>query len=305
MTQNSGLRTYNGAVAIITGGASGIGRALGEALGQLGAEVILADRQIELAQTVAEGIRAKGGKAAAAELNVIDFSATEQLVQQTAESHGRLDYIFNNAGIGIGGEVRYYDIKDWEQVLDVNLRGVIHGVQAAYPIMLRQGFGHIVNTASLAGLCPFPTIVSYCMTKYAVVGLSLSLRMEAEEAGIRVSVLCPGVIRTPILEGGKYGKSLQPLPPEVMQKRWESQRPVPADKFAVRALQEIAKNRPIIVIPGRWKFYWMLNRLFPPLVFYFGRKMMGEWRMAWEQYKSKVLNTAKNDPISRQKQPLG
>src|SRR5439155_13844601 len=104
---------------------------------------------------------------------------------------------------------------DWHKVFDVNLRGVVNGVQAAYPVMLRQGFGHIVNTASVAGLLPTPTIVSYCAAKHAVVGLSTSLRVEAAEAGVRVSVLCPGAIKTPILEGGKYGKMLQPLPPEV------------------------------------------------------------------------------------------
>jgi NAD(P)-dependent dehydrogenase (short-subunit alcohol dehydrogenase family) len=290
MTPPRQLRTYAGAVAIITGGASGIGRALGEALARRRVEVVLADRQIELAETVAEGIRTKDGKATALELDVADFAATNRVVQQTVEKHGRLDYMFNNAGIGIAGEVRYYDINDWEQVLDVNLRGVVNGVQAVYPIMLRQGFGHIVNTASMAGLFPFPTVVSYCMTKYAVVGLSLSLRIEAEEAGVRVSVLCPGVIRTPILEGGKYGKSLQPVPREVRQKNWERQHPMAADQFAAKALEEIARNRSIIVIPGRWKLFWWLNRLSPAFAFQLGRKMIGEWRKTWEKYKPESGN---------------
>ena len=135
MMQNNMIRTYDGAVAIITGGASGIGRALGEALAQRGADVVLADRQADLAEGVAGAIRAKGRRASAAELDVTDFAATERLVRQTMEQNGRLDYMFNNAGIGIGGEVRYYDLKDWEQVIDVNIRGVIHGIQVAYPVM--------------------------------------------------------------------------------------------------------------------------------------------------------------------------
>jgi len=285
MTTNTRLRTYNGAVAIITGGASGIGRALGEVLAQRGAEVVLADRQIELAEAVAADIRAKGGRAAAVELDVTDFAAIERAVQQTAEKHGRLDYMFNNAGIGIGGEARYYGIKDWEQVLDVNIRGVVNGVQAAYSVMLRQGFGHIVNTASMAGLFPFPTVVSYCASKYAVVGLSLSLRIEGAQAGVRVSVLCPGVIRTPILDGGKYGKSLQPLPPEVRRAHWERQRPMPADKFAGKALQAVARNQAIIVIPSRWKLFWWLNRLSPTLAFYLGKRGFARWSKTWEQHK--------------------
>jgi NAD(P)-dependent dehydrogenase (short-subunit alcohol dehydrogenase family) len=285
MTQHSGLRTFDGAVAIITGGASGIGRALGEALARRGADVVLADRQADLAQTVAGAIRANGGRATAAELDVTDFPATERLVRQTVDRHGRLDYVFNNAGIGISGEVRYYDIKDWESVFDVNIRGVVHGVQAAYPVMLRQGFGHIVNTASLAGLVSFPTIVSYCAAKHAVVGLSTALRVEAAEAGVRVSVLCPGAVKTPILDGGgKFGKMLQPLPPEVWRDHWERQRPMPADRFAERALRAVATNRAIIVIPFRWKLVWWLNRLSPSLGFYFGRKALSVWRKACEKH---------------------
>ena len=107
--------------------------------------------------------------------------------------------MFNNAGIAIGGSAHDYGIQEWNQIIDVNLRGVVNGVQAAYCIMIKQGFGHIVNTASITGLMPTPGQVAYSMTKHAVVGLSLSLRAEAALLGIRVSVLCPGAIRTPIL----------------------------------------------------------------------------------------------------------
>ena len=215
------LRTYQEAVAIITGGASGIGRALAEELSRRGAEVVLADRQIELAEEVAEGIREAGGMATAAEVDVTDFAAMQSLVQNTLATLGRLDYFFNNAGIGIGGEVRHYGIEDWHQILDVNLHGVVHGIQAAYPIMIQQGYGHIVNTASMAGLMPAPWSVSYAATKHAVVGLSTSLRIEAAALGVRISVLCPGVIDTPILQSaGKYGKMLQPIAPEVQRAYW-------------------------------------------------------------------------------------
>ena len=227
------IRTYEGAVAIVTGAASGIGRTISEALAKRGAKVTLADRQVELAEEVAEGIRSAGGVATVAELDVRDFAACEQLVRQTVEAEGRLDYMFNNAGIGIGGEVRLYSIGDWYQVLDVNLRGVVHGVQAAYPVMVDQGFGHIVNTASMAGLMAGPMLVSYCTTKHAVVGLSKSLRIEAAALGVRVSVLCPGVIRTSILEeGGKFGKQLEPIADNVLRKSLEKLRPMAADRTA-------------------------------------------------------------------------
>ena len=265
MESNSTLRIFDGAVAIMTGGASGIGRALSEALGRRGASVVLADRQTELAQEVAAGIQKRGGKASAVELDVTDFSAVDQLVRATAQAQGRLDYMFNNAGIAIGGEVRVCQIEDWDSVLNVNLHGVVNGVQAAYPVMLSQGYGHIVNTASMAGLLPMPTAVSYAATKHAVVGLSKSLRVEAASYGVRVSVLCPGFIRTPILHGGKYGKNLQPIPLEVQEEFIRKYRPMDPARFAEKVLDALARNKALIIVPGWWRLFWWLSRLSPSL----------------------------------------
>ncbi len=264
MSDNA-LRVFGNGTAVITGGASGIGRAIAGELGTRGCEVVLADLQIELAEEVASEIRIAGGKAEALELDVTNFSAVECLLQETVERTGRLDYMFNNAGIGIGGDVSLHSIEDWDRIIDVNLRGVVNGVQAAYQIMLNQGFGHIVNTASAAGLMPSPGTVSYATTKYAVVGLSKSLRPEAASAGIRVSVLCPGVIRTPILEGGKYGKTLVDISPERMRDMWERLKPMPPNIFASKALDAVAKNKAIIIIPSWWKLFWWINRLSPSL----------------------------------------
>jgi NAD(P)-dependent dehydrogenase (short-subunit alcohol dehydrogenase family) len=273
------LRTFDGAVAIITGGASGIGRALGEALARRGAAVVLADRQAELAAQVADGIRAGGGKATAADVDVTDFAAVSRLVERTVTDHGRLDYLFNNAGIGHVGEVRYYQLEDWDRVFDVCVRGVTHGVQAAYPVMIRQGFGHIVNTASMAGLVPSPWVVSYTAAKYAVVGLSLALRVEAEAVGVRVSALCPGVVRTPILEaGGKYGKVLPHVSVERQRAHMERMRPMDPGQFARRVLTAVARNRAIIIEPGWWKLFWWLNRLSPRLGEYLGRVGLAQAR---------------------------
>jgi NAD(P)-dependent dehydrogenase (short-subunit alcohol dehydrogenase family) len=275
MKSSDSLRTFAGAVAIVTGGASGIGRALGEALARRGARVILADLQADLAEDVAAGIREGGGRATAEGLDVTDFAATNRLVLDTVRDAGRLDYVFNVAGIGIVGEARYYELDDWYRILDINVRGVVHGVQAAYPIMLGQGFGHIVNMASGAGLWPSPFVVGYCTTKHAVVGLSTSLRIEAAAAGVRVSVLCPGAVRTPALTcDSKYGKVLPPIPPDVLRKLVERQRPMRPEHFAEQALRHVAKNRAIIVIPSWWKIVWWLNRLSPGLGLYLGRKSM-------------------------------
>ncbi len=286
MDNTDGLRTFDAAIAIITGAASGIGRALSEELARRGAHVVLADRQIALAQEVVAGISARQGTARAVEIDVTDFSTVERLVQDTAHTHGRLDYLFNNAGLAVGGEAGLYQRKDWQPVLEVNLHGVVNGVQAAYPVMLKQGYGHIVNTASMAGLCPSPMTVSYAATKHAVVGLSTSLRIEAAEAGVRVSVLCPGLIRTQILRGGgKYGKDLMSLSPEQQDKLVERPRPMEPADFARHALNAVASNKAIIIIPGGWKLLWWLNRLSPTLMLWLSRRM-------YRSIKSRLADTA-------------
>jgi len=283
MAQQNALRIFDGAVAIVTGGASGIGRALAETLARRGASVVLADRQLTVAQEVAIGIQESGGKASAAELDVTSFSAVEQLVQETTQAQGRLDYMFNNAGIAIGGEVSLYSIDDWKAVLDVNLYGVVNGVQATYPIMIRQGYGHIVNTASMAGLLPMPMGVSYATTKHAVVGLSKSLRIEAAQHGIRVSAFCPGVIRTPILQGGKYGKRLQLISKSLEDKILERSRPLDPASFAVEALDALARNRAIIIIPGWWRIFWWMSRLSPSLVRYLSARTYRSMQKALQE----------------------
>jgi NAD(P)-dependent dehydrogenase (short-subunit alcohol dehydrogenase family) len=288
MKSDSSLRTFAGAVAIVTGGASGIGRALCEALARRGAQVVLADVQADLAEDVAARIKAAGGEAMAQELDVTDFAATSCLIQSTFQSAGRLDYVFNIAGIGVVGEARHYELEDWYRMLDVNLRGVVHGVQAAYPIMIEQGFGHIVNMASGAGLWPSPLVVGYCTTKYAIVGLSTALRIEAAAAGVRVSVLCPGAVRTPALNcEARFGRVLPPIPPEVLRRMVDRQRPMAPERFAEQALRAIARNRAIIIIPSWWRIVWWLNRLSPSAGLYLGRKALETMKRATERSPSR------------------
>jgi NAD(P)-dependent dehydrogenase (short-subunit alcohol dehydrogenase family) len=253
------IRSFHEAVAIVTGGASGIGAALGRELARGGAHVVLADRQLELASEVAAAINGAGGKGEAVELDVRDAIAFDAIVALTIERHGRLDYVFNNAGIAVGGEIREYRLDDWRDVVDVNLMGVVHGVQASYGRMIAQGFGHIVNTASVAGLLPSPFMGSYTTTKHAVMGLSRALRAEGARYGVRVSALCPGVIRTPILTGGRFGRMAQPMDLGIALKMWEELRPIEPDEFARRALRAVAQNRGTIIIPGWWRLVCWLN----------------------------------------------
>jgi len=272
----NGLRAFDGGVAIVTGAASGIGRAISDALAERGCHVVLADIDLDDAEAAAQQIRERGGRASARRLDVTRFEQVGQVVDQTVDEHGRLDYVFNNAGIGVGGEVVDHTVEAWNQIIGVNLLGVIHGVQCAYPAMIRQGFGHIVNTASIAGLVAPPGMTSYTTTKHAVVGLSKALRIEAHARGIRVSVLCPGVIRTPLLQGGRHGIFLVPLPEgrarELVNEYFERLRPMPAPTFARKALDQIARGRAVIIIPTWWKIAWWLERASPSLMLYLLRR---------------------------------
>src|SRR5215468_9923053 len=152
---------FENLITIVTGGASGIGRALCDELARRGATVIVADINLPGARNVADAIAASGGTACAANVDVRDAASVQALVDDTFKRHGRLDIIFNNAGIGVGGELHELGLEHWRTAIEVNLMGVVHGVAATYPIMVRQGTGQIVNTASLAGLIASPGLGPY------------------------------------------------------------------------------------------------------------------------------------------------
>lgn len=257
---------YQNKVAIITGAASGIGAALARHLAGAGARVVVADRQAPLAESVAAAIRASGGNAVGAELDVREQAAVTRLVSDTLERWGSIDFFFNNAGIGVGGDAATYSQADWDDVIDVNLRGVIHGIRAVYPVMIKQQSGHIINTASSAGLVTSAGLTSYAATKHAVVGLSKSLRVEGKFYGVRVSVLCPGAIRTPILSGGKYGRmNFNAAGLTELNKLWERVRPMDPEVLAPKVAAAVARNQAIIVLPAWWKLLWYLERISPLL----------------------------------------
>ena len=252
------IRTYDGAVALITGGASGIGAAVGAELVRRGAEVVLADNQEALNRETAAKI---GASAHAETLDVRDRAAVEAVVARTFERKGRLDYVFNNAGLGVLGEAHLLEARDWDLVIDVNLGGMFNVVRAAYPRLVTQGFGHLVNTASMAGLVTTPLAALYSATKHAVVGLSKGLRIEGARKGVRVSALCPGAVRTPILTGGAQGRILYPLDRERMLAWWKRLFPVDVEPFARDVVDCVAKNEGVIILPKRNRAFHAMLRV--------------------------------------------
>lgn len=258
---------FQNTTAIVTGAASGIGRALARELANEGSHVIVADLQFDMAESVVAGINNAGGSAEAVKLDVTDATAFSQLVARVKTERGRIDYLFNNAGILISGGIKDYTLSDWQRIISINLMGVINGVQAVYPLMMAQGFGHIVNVASMAGLTPSAGMAGYSATKHAVVALSQSLRAEAAFHGVDVSVLCPGAIRTPLLKnGGAFGRQLSNITDDQAIAEWEKMRPIDPDVFAKKALKAVAKKKGIIILPSWYQLLWWLARLSPQLI---------------------------------------
>ena len=259
---------YSGKVAVVTGAASGIGRAFAGALARRGARVVLADIDDTGAKAAAQSIDPDDtGSASAAALDVTDAEAFAAVVAQASADHGPVDLLFNNAGIGIFGAARDFTPAHWNRIIDVNLRGVVNGVAAAYPAMCTRGSGHIVNTASLAGLLPAPLLAAYGMTKHAVVGLSTSLRGEAAEHGVRVSVVCPGVIDTPLLDKGNPPDlpDVGTVPDGRKLLTRTIGRAYPPEALAEDVLDGVRANKAFIVSPRHARVPWRLFRLSPEL----------------------------------------
>jgi NAD(P)-dependent dehydrogenase (short-subunit alcohol dehydrogenase family) len=190
---------------VITGAGSGIGRSTALLLARLGAKVYVTDVDAERADAVAGEIATAGGTAEARQLDVTDPDAVEELAASVFEAEGALDILHNNAGIGHAGPVEETMLEDWRRVIEVNLMGTIHGVNAFVPRMLRQGKpAHIVNTASMAGLFAAAELAPYSTSKFGVVGLSEALNAELSPKGIHVTALCPGFIDTAIVHDATY-----------------------------------------------------------------------------------------------------
>jgi len=256
---------WSGSSVIVTGAASGIGLALSMAMVKRGADVWMTDVNGAGVQQAAEAL---GPKARWAKLDVRDALAVREVIERLARDRGRIDYLFNNAGIGIGGAAEDLTTQHYDRIIDVNIRGVVNGTAAAYPLMVKQKSGHIVNTASAAGLVPSPLLTPYAMTKHAVVGLSVSLRMEGALHGVRVSALCPTAIETPILDSRN--------PADLPQVAWQPNvrrylrkmggAPCPASKLAEQALRGVERNQRLIIVPAQAKAVALLYRLFPGFV---------------------------------------
>ncbi len=231
-----------GRVAFITGGASGIGRAMAQCFGRAGMRVAILDIEAAALAESEAILRDEGIPVRALHCDVTDRAAMREAAAQVQQEFTEIHLLCNNAGVAMTGPIDEMTDGDWDWVLSVNLGGVVNGLLSVLPILRAQGGeGHVVNTASLAGLITAPQLGVYSASKFAVVGLSECLRAELEPHGIGVSVLCPGFVRTRIDQASrnrpdKFGGPGNPEPSDFIQAAMEP------DRVAERVRGAVERN---------------------------------------------------------------
>lgn len=258
----------SGRTALVTGAASGIGRETALLLARRGADLVICDLDEKGLDATAADIRqlARGSVAS----HAVDVSSADQMAGLAREVHARVaavDLLVNNAGVAIGGGFLDTALPDWDWILGVNLRGVIHGCHFFVPAMVKRGTGgHVVNVSSAAGYFASAELAAYCTTKFAVLGLSESLRDELAPHGIGVTAICPGIINTPITRAAKLvGPDASDEAREAMVAFYQRRNYGP-ERVASGILRAVERNRGVAPItPEAWVF-WYAKRFAPGLL---------------------------------------
>lgn len=252
-----------GKVALVTGAGSGIGQATARALVKAGAKVIVCDVNERSLQAIAEEL---GAACLLARLvNVADREAMRAFAEEVHSKVPAVDILVNNAGVGLGGSFLQTSLEDWDWLLGINLYGVVHGMHFFLPKMVARGAGgHVVNLSSLAGYWVAPDLCAYSAAKHAVFGLTECTRQELLEAGIGLTTVCPGVIRTNITDTARYRNTDNPEAMRRMVNAAYAKRNYGPERVAAAIVKGIRKNKGILpVSPESWLMYY-LNRLCVP-----------------------------------------
>jgi len=248
-------------VALITGAGSGLGAAMAKRFAAGGWQVLVTDQDADRAADVCAGLSGNGHAAQA--LDVTDDAAWQALEASLDPDPGRIDVLINNAGVATGGMLGETSLEDWRWVLDINLMGVVRGCHHLVGRLRRQGYGHIINVASWAGLAGAPGIASYGTAKAGVVALSEMLRAELAPSGVAVSVLCPAFVATRLTDtmrapDERYAERVR---------RWMERSGVGADDVAETVWQAVARPRFLLLTHAETRWPYRLKRWFPELYF--------------------------------------
>lgn len=194
------MSALNGKVVVITGASSGIGETTARLLANLGAHVVIGARRVERLEALASDIQADGGSIVVQRLDVTELEQMQAIIELAQSRFGRVNAVINNAGVMPLSSLEALKIEEWNRMIDVNIRGVLHGIAVGLPVMKKQGFGHFINIASIGAYEVSPTAAVYCATKYAVRAITDGLRQETAGQGIRVTLVSPGVTESELAE---------------------------------------------------------------------------------------------------------
>lgn len=194
------MSILNGKVVVITGASSGIGETTARLLASLGVHVVIGARRTERLEALASDIQSDGGSVVVQQLDVTELKQMEAIMEVAQSRFGRVDAVINNAGVMPLSSLEALKTEEWNRMIDVNIRGVLHGIATGLPLMKKQGFGHFINIASTGAYEVTPTAAVYCATKYAVRAITDGLRQETAGQGIRVTLVSPGVTESELAE---------------------------------------------------------------------------------------------------------
>jgi NAD(P)-dependent dehydrogenase (short-subunit alcohol dehydrogenase family) len=255
------VRKLHGKTALITGAASGIGRATAIACASRGARLVICDQNEEgMAETEREA-RALGSEVLARRVDVGKREEVEALAAAVHAEIEAVDLLVNNAGVGLGGSFLDTPLDDWEWIARINLFGVIHGCHFFIPPMVKRGCGgHVVNVSSAAGFAPLPAQSAYATTKFAVLGLSESMRPELAAAGIGVTAVCPGFINTPIVQSSRlHGVAADPKNQQRAATFYQRRNYGP-ERVAKNILKAVQRNRAVAPISAEaWLMHYAMR----------------------------------------------
>jgi len=275
------MKQLKGKKALITGAASGIGRAIALTLAEAGVNVYLLDIDSEKLQAVAEMCKARGVDAVAERCDLLHSEQISAAIQNMLSRWDGVDLLINNAGIGYYGRTERMTADQWDRLLAINLAAPIQITRELLPSMLARDEAHILNVCSILGLVAGKRMTAYQTSKFALVGFSKALRAEYVRRGLGVTALCPGFVRTSLFQSAEIGPSrlAVPSPP-----RWMLTTP---EKVARRALYAIRRNRAIVTVtPAAWLIWW-IDRLIPRVVDFLQRT---PWRKRRKSRSKKEEN---------------